>query len=128
VDWQFKPDGLSGVVTKRRECLSSDGLVCWAASGAEHLTQTVLPRGAEVQIMRDRWDHQATIHAGAAYSLDRPEPVCHNLPQEWTAVVDWFVFLPDPGLNLQHHRSLRLDFGRVALPESQDIKEERATT
>lgn len=70
------------------KCLSGGSLIWRAESGAEHLAQLVISCGTKVQIVRDGWDHQAAIHAGATYSLDRPEPVCRGGLQEWTVVVD----------------------------------------
>jgi len=74
--------------SNEREYPSGGGLVSWAGSGAEHLAQMVLLRGAQVQVVGDGWDHQAAIYSGTTYSLDRPEPVGHGPFQEWTVVVD----------------------------------------
>jgi len=113
---------------KRAGGPSGGSLVLRAESGAEHLAQTVLPRGAEVQVMRDGWDHQAAIHAGTPYSLDRPKPVCHGPFEEWTVVVDWSAFLPDHGLSFHHLGCPQLDSGHIDLPETHVIKERAITS
>ena len=70
--------------------------------------------------MRDGWNHQATIRAGPADSLDRPKPVCHDPPQERTGIVDWPTFLLDLGLySLPHESSLRRDSCSIGFPQTE---------
>lgn len=120
---QLNPDKLSRLEADEPGCLLGGSLVLRAESSAEHLAQAVLARGAEVQVVRDGRDHQAAIHAGAAYPLNRPEPVSHGPLQVWTVVVGRTAFLPGHGLNLQHHDGLRTDSEHIVLPGTQYIKE-----
>jgi len=69
-------------------CRLGRGLVRGAESGPEHFAKAVLARGTQVQVVRNRGDHQAAVQAGTADPLHGPKPVCHGLPQERTAVAD----------------------------------------
>ena len=52
--------------------------------GAEHLAKVVVARGAQLEVVWDRRDHETAVHPGAADAFHRPEPLRQGGLEEWT--------------------------------------------
>lgn len=66
-------------------------------TGAEHLAQMVIARAAQVEVMRDRGDHQTAIQTTAADAFYRPDPLCQRWLEERAAATCETVFVSDHG-------------------------------
>jgi len=88
----------------QEERRSGGGLLHGVGAGAEHLAQTVLARDAKMQVVWNGGDHQATVQASTADTLDGPEPIGHGPFEEWTGIMHGLAILRLHGASPGRHR------------------------
>jgi hypothetical protein len=64
---------------------SGESLIGAVGPGAKEFTETLIRGGTQVQIVRNRRDHQPTVFARLSNPLDGPEPIRYGVPEEWAA-------------------------------------------
>jgi hypothetical protein len=104
--------GVRGVLAVRDP--RSGGDIQGAGTGAEHLAQVVVAGGAQLEVVRDRRDHETAVHPAAADAFHRPEPRRECRLKEWTAGVFQTVLVWDRGAMFVHDRTLRTEIGHTA--------------
>ena len=98
--------------------LGSGGDAQRAGTGAEHLAQMVVARGAQLEVVRDRRDHETAVHPAAADAFHRPEPLRQCRLEEWAAGIFRTVLVRDHGAGIVHNQTLRTESGHTAFRRS----------
>jgi hypothetical protein len=85
-----------------------------AGTSAKHLAEGMVARGAQLEVVRDRRNHEAAVQSAAANAFHWPEPLRQGGLEEWASGTTRIVLVWDHGAGLVHNQTLRTESGHTA--------------